>query len=151
VPPDGKLCCSFAFDLSPRIVPLEAKPDPQNASMPFEVRKRWLIYDKWDIMPYFHAFDLVRVMRGPLLIAKSTRTGANEDEVFGWGRARDDGSIKVEMEPLDGYDVWGAWKVSLSVPKGAGCERYFSVNACDFQSAGDSHDVCPAKTFCIFF
>ncbi len=151
VPPDGKLCCSFAFDLSPRIVPLEAKPDPQNASMPFEVRKRWLIYDKWDIMPYFHAFDLVRVMRGPLLIAKSTRTGANEDEVFGWGRARDDGSIKVEMEPLDGYDVWGAWKVSLSVTKGAGCERYFSVNACDFQSAGDSHDVCPAKTFCIFF
>ena len=143
---------AFAFDLRPQVVPLDAKPDPDNALRPYEVMSRWMICDKWDIMPYFHCRDLPRVMRGPLLLAKSTRVGATEDEVFGWGGFPAVDQIDVRAEPLERQNVWGAWRLFFHHRDDSNPNRNFcEVNACDFQSAGDSHDACPTKTFCIFY
>jgi len=153
VGPTGTAEYAFAFDLSPQLVPLQARPDLENCANPREIRERWMICDRRDIMPYFHTLDLPRVMRGPLLLAKSTRAGASEDLVFGWGQVKADRAARLSLTPVAGRDVWGAWNLKVTAPDdpenpdGA----YIDVNVCDFQSAGDSHDTCPAKTFCIFY
>lgn len=149
--PAGGVNYAFEFDLGGRIVPLEAKPDLANCNRVEEVINRWMICDKWDIMPYIHMRDLPRVMRGPLLLAKSTRVEATEDQVFGWGVLPCPEQSTVVLERLARKNVWGAWKVTLSIPRPDRPADRFEVNACDFQSAGDSHDTFPTKTFCIFY
>lgn len=152
--PAGGAEYAFAFDLRGRIVPLDAKPDLDNCNRALEVINRWMICDQWDIMLYVHMRDLPRVMRGPLLLAKSTRVGATEAEVFGWGALYRLEENTLRLDPIGRQDVWGAWRVCFlhpSIDAKNHPDGYFQVNACDFQSAGDSHDVCPTKTFCIFY
>lgn len=147
--PAGGAEYELAFDLSPRIVPLQARPDFARASNVQQVVNRWMIYDPLDIMPYYHMRDLPRVMRGPLLLAKSTRVGASAEAVFGWGALVFPEKDTCRLEPLDRQDAWGAWKLSFFMGKAT--RPYLTVNVCDFQSAGDFHDVCPTKTFSIFY
>ena len=152
VPEGGRLDLALSFDMRPRVVPLDARPDLDNAMRTYEVINRWMICDKWDIMPYFHCRDLPRVMRGPLLLAKSTRVGAAEHEVFGWGLLPAPDKFDMRLEPIPRRDVWGAWRIVAHHKEEPDPEiNFLEVDACDFQSAGDSHDACPTKTFCIFY
>jgi len=80
------------------------------------------------------------VMRGPLVLAKSSRLGLCEKEVFATETVNGDVSWRATARPLASVDgVWGEWE--LTFEKGAQ-RRVFRV--CDLASAtpsGDWHDA----------
>ena len=79
-------------------------------------------------------------MRGPLVLAKTSRLGLCEKEIFAQETVNGDTSWKVEAKPLAPVDgFWGVWELTLE--KG-GLRRVMKV--CDLASAtpsGDWHDA----------
>lgn len=80
------------------------------------------------------------VMQGPLVLAKASRLGLSEKEIFALETVNGDTSWKVTAKPLAPVDgFWGVWELTLE--KG-GKRRVSKV--CDLASAtpsGDWHDA----------
>ena len=85
-------------------------------------------------------------MVGPLLLAKSRRTGATQTELMDLATVRGQG-YAVKVTPVTCEDVWGAWDVELTKP-GAPTIR---TRACDYQSAGDDPYADGSVRFSIWF
>ena len=86
------------------------------------------------------------VMVGPLLLAKSRRTGATQTELMDLATVRGQG-YAVKVTPVACEDVWGAWDVEPTQP-GAPTIR---TRACDYQSAGDDPYADGSVRFSIWF
>lgn len=85
-------------------------------------------------------------MVGPLLLAKSRRTGATHAELMDLSTVRGQG-YAVKATPAACEGVWGAWDVELTKP-GAPTIR---TRACDYQSAGDDPYADGSVRFSIWF
>lgn len=94
----------------------------------------------------YRATPAATVMVGPLLLAKSRRTGATETELMDLATVRGQG-YAVKVTPVACEDVWGAWDVELTKP-GAPTIR---TRACDYQSAGDDPYADGSVRFSIWF
>lgn len=86
------------------------------------------------------------LMHGPLLLAKSRRTGSMDAELTGRSTVRGQGCA-VRLHPVPCAGVWGAWDVTLKRPDGATVE----TRVCDFQSAGDTCGEDGTAQFTIWF
>ena len=94
----------------------------------------------------YRATPAATVMVGPLLLAKSRRTGATQTELMDLATVRGQG-YAVKVTPVACEDVWGAWDVELTKP-GAPTLR---TRACDYQSAGDDPYADGSVRFSIWF
>ena len=75
------------------------------------------------------------VMRGPLILAKSSRLGLVEREIFAPGTVNGDSAWSAEAKPSGAEGFWGVWELTL---RKGGETR--TVKVCDFASASSDDD-----------
>ena len=136
----------LTFDMNPRLLD---GPDTTVAKKAGWHYARYLCREQPARSPLrdsYRATPAATVMVGPLLLAKSRRTGATEAELMDLATVRGQG-YAVKVTPVACEDVWGAWDVELSKP-GAPTIR---TRACDYQSAGDDPYADGSVRFSIWF
>jgi hypothetical protein len=75
------------------------------------------------------------LMRGPIILAKSSRLGLAETEVFSKDTVNGDSAWIAVADECDAHGFWGTWRLTL---RKGGEVREFRV--CDFASAAPSDD-----------
>lgn len=142
----GKGVWRLAFDMNPRLLD---GPDTAVAKKEGWHYTRYLCGEKppWSALrASYRETPAATVMVGPLLLAKSRRTGATHAELMDLSTVRGQG-YAVKATPAACEDVWGAWDVELTKP-GAPTIR---TRACDYQSAGDDPYADGSVRFSIWF
>ena len=137
---------TLTFDMNPRLLD---GPDTATAEKKGWHYTRYLHnYRAWKnaISDSYRATPAATVMWGPLLLAKSRRTGASLNELTDLATVRGQG-YSVKLTPSTGDGVWGAWDVELTKP-GAPAIR---AKACDYQSAGDEPFADGTVRFSVWF
>ena len=137
---------TLAFDMNPRLVD---GPDTERAEKKGWHYSRYLCRHqspKDAVCETYRSEPAATIMYGPLLLAKSVRTGATRAELTDAATVRGKG-YSLKLTPSHGEGVWAAWDVELSRP-GAPTIR---ARACDFQSAGDAPYGAGAVSFSIWF
>jgi len=137
---------TLTFDMNPRLLD---GPETVTAEKKGWHYTRYLhAYRAWKnaIADSYRATPAATVMWGPLLLAKSRRTGATLDELTSLATVRGQG-YSVKLAPAAGDGVWGAWDVELSKP-GAPTVK---TRACDYQSAGDEPFAEGTVRFSVWF
>ena len=136
----------LTFDMSPRLLD---GPDTAVAKKEGWHYARYLCREqplRSPLRDSYRATPAATVMVGPLLLAKSRRTGATQTELMDLATVRGQG-YAVKVTPVACEDVWGAWDVELTKP-GAPTIR---TRACDYQSAGDDPYADGSVRFSIWF
>ena len=136
----------LTFDMNPRLLD---GPDTAVAKKEGWHYARYLCREqplRSPLRDSYRATPAATVMVGPLLLAKSRRTGATETELMDLATVRGQG-YAVKVTPVTCEDVWGAWDVELTKP-GAPTIR---TRACDYQSAGDDPYADGSVRFSIWF
>ncbi len=136
----------LTFDMNPRLLD---GPDTIVAKKEGWHYARYLCREQPARSPLrdsYRATPAATVMVGPLLLAKSRRTGATHAELMDLATVRGQG-YAVKVTPVACEDVWGAWDVELTKP-GAPTIR---TRACDYQSAGDDPYADGSVRFSIWF
>ena len=136
----------LSFDMNPRLLD---GPDTAVAKKEGWHYARYLCREQPVRSPLrdsYRATPAATVMVGPLLLAKSRRTGATQTELMDLATVRGQG-YAVKVTPVACEDVWGAWDVELTKP-GAPTIR---TRACDYQSAGDDPYADGSVRFSIWF
>ncbi len=136
----------LTFDMNPRLLD---GPDTTVAKKEGWHYARYLCREQPARSPLrdsYRATPAATVMVGPLLLAKSRRTGATHAELMDLATVRGQG-YAVKVTPVACEDVWGAWDVELTKP-GAPTIR---TRACDYQSAGDDPYADGSVRFSIWF
>ena len=136
----------LTFDMNPRLLD---GPDTAVAKKEGWHYARYLCREQPARSPLrdsYRATPAATVMVGPLLLAKSRRTGATQTELMDLATVRGQG-YAVKVTPVACEDVWGAWDVELTKP-GAPTIR---TRACDYQSAGDDPYADGSVRFSIWF
>ena len=136
----------LTFDMNPRLLD---GPDTAVAKKEGWHYARYLCREqplRSPLRDSYRATPAATVMVGPLLLAKSRRTGATETELMDLATVRGQG-YAVKVTPVACEDVWGAWDVELTKP-GAPTIR---TRACDYQSAGDDPYADGSIRFSIWF
>ena len=136
----------LTFDMNPRLLD---GPDTAVAKKEGWHYARYLCREqplRSPLRDSYRATPAATVMVGPLLLAKSRRTGATQTELMDLATVRGQGyAVKVTLVACE--DVWGAWDVELTKP-GAPTIR---TRACDYQSAGDDPYADGSVRFSIWF
>ena len=137
---------TLTFDMNPRLLDgpdtVVAKKEGWHYSR-YMCRQQPL---KSELRDAYRADPAATLMVGPLLLAKSCRTGATRDELMDFSTVRGKG-YSVKVSPTTGDGVWGAWDVELTKP-GA---PTIKTRACDYQSAGDDPYSHGAVRFSVWF
>ncbi len=136
----------LTFDMNPRLLD---GPDTAVAKKEGWHYARYLCREqplRSPLRDSYRATPAATVMVGPLLLAKSRRTGATQTELMDLATVRGQG-YAVKVTPVTCEDVWGAWDVELTKP-GAPTIR---TRACDYQSAGDDPYADGSVRFSIWF
>ena len=136
----------LTFDMNPRLLD---GPDTAVAKKEGWHYARYLCREqplRSPLRDSYRATPATTVMVGPLLLAKSRRTGATQTELMDLATVRGQG-YAVKVTPIACEDVWGAWDVELTKP-GAPTIR---TRACDYQSAGDAPYADGSVRFSIWF
>ncbi len=136
----------LTFDMNPRLLD---GPDTAVAKKEGWHYARYLCREqplRSPLRDSYRATPAATVMVGPLLLAKSRRTGATQMELMDLATVRGQG-YAVKVTPVACEDVWGAWDVELTKP-GAPPIR---TRACDYQSAGDDPYADGSVRFSIWF
>ena len=136
----------LTFDMNPRLLD---GPDTAVAKKEGWHYARYLCREqplRSPLRDSYRATPAATVMVGPLLLAKSRRTGATQTELMDLSTVRGQG-YAVKVTPVACEDVWGAWDVELTKP-GAPTIR---TRACDYQSAGDDPYADGSVRFSIWF
>ena len=136
----------LTFDMNPRLLD---GPDTAVAKKEGWHYARYLCREqplRSPLRDSYRATPAATVMVGPLLLAKSRRTGATQTELMDLATVRGQG-YAVKVTPGACEDVWGAWDVELTKP-GAPTIR---TRACDYQSAGDDPYADGSVRFSIWF
>ena len=136
----------LTFDMNPRLLD---GPDTAVAKKEGWHYARYLCREqplRSPLRDSYRATPAATVMVGPLLLAKSRRTGATQTELMDLATVRGQG-YAVKVTPVACEDVWGAWDVELTKP-GASTIR---TRACDYQSAGDDPYADGSVRFSVWF
>ena len=136
----------LTFDMNPRLLD---GPDTAVAKKEGWHYARYLCSEqplRSPLRDSYRATPAATVMVGPLLLAKSRRTGVTQTELMDLATVRGQG-YAVKVTPVACEDVWGAWDVELTKP-GAPTIR---TRACDYQSAGDDPYADGSVRFSIWF
>ena len=137
----------LTFDMAPRLVErtVAAKPVDKKSWH----YTRYLCHQQgWndELRTNYRAEPGATLMWGPLVLAKSARTGATRAELLDKSTVNGQG-CRVELEPVPCAGVWGAWDVRILKD---GVEKVHT-RACDYQSAGDDPYGPGAVRFSVWF
>jgi DUF1680 family protein len=136
----------LVFDMNPRLLD---GPDTVRAEKNTWHYSRYLCRHqspKDAVCETYRSEPAATIMYGPLLLAKSIRTGATRAELTDMSSVRGKG-YSLKLTPSKGDGVWAAWDVELAKP-GA---PTIKTRACDYQSAGDSPYSSTAVCFSVWF
>ena len=132
-----------SFDMAPRIEPVGLKPVAgddlgEAAAVMFE-----MLGHNPEMAGFARSKPGVRVLRGPMILAKARRAGCDDRTCFtdipGLGP-----DWKATLAPREGVDAWGAW--SLVLERGG---SRVELGVCDYASAADTDN--PRNAFSIWF
>ncbi|MBR4653452.1 MAG: glycoside hydrolase family 127 protein [Kiritimatiellae bacterium] len=134
---------TLKFDMPPRIEPLALCPITgtnltETAIELFEMR----MHNK-EMIGFARDKPGIRIMRGPLLLAKA-RLAGDDDRTCFTDIDGLDGSWKASLWPAADRKTWGAWELTLE-----GKGRRVTLGVCDYMSAADFDD--PRNSFSIWF
>ena len=87
----------------------------------------------------------VRILRGPLVLAKARSVGCDDHACFADLEGLDE-SWRVSLAPVPNKSVWGAWRMTLEGPDG---RTRRSLGVCDYATAADYDN--PRNSFSIWF
>ena len=140
----GERAFELSFDMTPKIVPFSLRPIAgelqADAASLFE-----MTWHNKEMAGFARKKPGVRVLRGPIILAKARRVGDDDKACFTDIEGLD-ASWRATVVPERNESVWGAWRLSLECPAG-GVRRTMGV--CDFASAADTDD--PRNSFSIWF
>jgi len=130
--PAGRSVRTFTFDFTPRIEPSKALAVKEPILEDFAVN-RWARGDflNLDVLPHALGRPAARIVRGPLVLAKSSRLGLSSDAILGLPTDNGEGA-RVSLVPINPQTTWGAWRATITTPEGN-----TTIDLCDFQSAAD--------------
>ena len=145
--PAGESVYQFSFDLRPRMhasCVTNAKTDDGCENGQDWESMMWAAYgSNKGIEQYMRTFPAVKIMRGPLVIAKAEVVGTPKSELQ--SKESDYGSnSKLQLKPMSVPGVWGAWNLMIG-DKNPRC-----IPVCDFISAGDEFKS-PGMLFSLWF
>ena len=140
----GERVFVLGFDMSPRV-----ERSPAMTVKPGECKMALAHFEKTLHNPEMAGFARrkpgVRIVRGPLVLAKARSAGCNDHDCF-TDIERLDASWRVSLAPVRNESVWGAWKMTLESPDG-NSRRLLGV--CDYATAADCDN--PRNSFSIWF
>ena len=140
----GERVFVLGFDMSPRVErssALAVKPGECEWAMEF-FRMTW---HNPEMAGFARIKPGVRVLKGPLVLAKARSVGCDDHACFTDVDGLD-ASWRVSLAPVRNESVWGAWKMTLESPDG-GTRRTLGV--CDYATAADYDN--PRNSFSIWF
>ena len=132
--PAGRSVWTLSFDMNPRIVdsfrePVEAY-DPKSPLVARWARNEDGDLGEKDLFPLLRKEPAAQVMWGPLLLAKSERTGCTKEQILDPATVNRGGWTLRAVPAAGVADVWGAWDLEFGKDG-----RKRSVRACDYSSA----------------
>lgn len=145
--PAGESVYQFSFDLRPRMhasCVTNAKTDDGCENGQDWESMMWAAYgSNKGIEQYMRTFPAVKIMRGPLVIAKAEVVGTPKSELQSKESVYGSNS-KLQLKPMSVPGVWGAWNLMIG-DKNPRC-----IPVCDFISAGDEFKS-PGMLFSLWF
>ena len=141
----GERLFTLAFDMTPRVEPVRIRPiaggmRANDAALTFEMRGH-----NNEMAGFARKKPGVRVVRGPLILAKARRVGDDDKTCFSDIEGLD-ASWRATAVPVSNAEVWGAWQLTVEKPDGSARR---TMGVCDFASAADTDD--PRNSFSIWF
>lgn len=134
----GNLVFKLEFVRTPRFVAPTAPSGADARAVAFECT-----HENPEMKGLARADPALRLVFGPLLLAKSKRLGDSVATVFAT-QSSGNRLCECSLEPENAEGVWGVWKAHIR-----NGNNTVSVRVCDFASAADSDD--PANAFSIWF
>ena len=132
--PAGESVYQFSFDLRPRIhscCATNAKMDGGRKSADGWETKMWAAYgSNKGIEQYMRTSLAVKIMRGPLVLAKAEIVGTPESEMISHESIHGN-NPELQLKKISAPGVWGAWNLIIEG------EKRRCIPVCDFISAGD--------------
>ncbi len=145
---DGSRVYTLVFDMNPRIVDHDLAHDPDGDDPRNWIRTRYNACMRVgsEVQKHFRTDPAATVMWGPIILAKSLRTGSTRAELANPFTVNLKG-YSLKATPVENAGVWGAWELEFSKPG----ETTRRVRACDWQSAGDDPYSSTPYVFSIWF
>lgn len=106
--------------------------------------ERFWSVDNPEVAPYFRTTAASRILKGPLILAKSKNAGTDPAGILS-ADTIDGRGFGATLEPLEPKGTWGRWRLTLTGRDG----EKVTTDVCDFQSAADFDD--PDNLFSIWF
>ena len=141
----GERAFVLSFDMAPKVVPLRLRPITSEVQADAAATQFEMPGHNKEMVGFARKKPGVRVLRGPLVLAKARRAGDDDTVCFSDIEGLD-ASWRATVVPVQNESVWGAWRLSLERPAD-GVRRTMGV--CDFASASDTDD--PRNSFSIWF
>ena len=135
----------LAFDMPVRIEPQRLLPISGGMTAAAAAEKFEMTGYNKEMVGFARSKPGVRIMRGPLVLAKARRVGDDDKTCFSDVEGLD-ASWRATAVPATNGSVWGAWVLRLERPGDGSCR---SVGVCDFASAADTDDA--RNSFSIWF
>ena len=140
----GERVFVIGFDMSPRVERSSALTvRPGECKMDMELFG--MTWHNPEMAGFARSKPGVRVLKGPLVLAKARSVGCDDHACFTDVEGLD-ASWRVSLAPVRNGSVWGAWKMTLESPDG-GTRRTLGV--CDYATAADYDN--PRNSFSIWF
>ena len=140
--PAGETVLELAFDMPVKVERWRTDLPQEPSIAQYQQKYFEMAWHDKEMVGFARKEPGVRVLRGPLLLAKCMLVGDADKEVF--GDIGVDETWKASLSPRSGADTWGCWSVVFE--KG-GVRK--SVGASDYQSAADFDDW--QNSFSIWF
>ena len=154
--PSGKSTWTLAFDLSPRIVRWTARgealpPSPKVSKSSTNIGQYAVHFMEWytpEMRGLSRTEGAVRILRGPLVLAKGRLAGTSRDETLNATTIRDGNwtvSMRRAAEQAENTGVENVWLLALTGPH----ETVKVVPVSDYASLSNIDD--PANWFSLWF
>ena len=139
----GERVFMLGFDMSPHV-------ERSSATEVKDMESKAIKYFKmpWhnpEMAEFARTSPGVRILRGPLVLAKARSTGCNDHDCFTDVEGLDS-SWRISLIPVRNEAVWGAWRMTLESPDG---KTRRSLGVCDYATAADYDN--PRNSFSIWF
>ena len=140
----GEQVFVLGFDMLPRVEPspsMEIKDGESKTA----IKHFGMIWHNPEMAGFARRMPGVRILRGPLVLAKARSAGCDDHACFTDVEGLD-ASWRVSLAPVPNESVWGAWKMTLESPDG---KTRRSLGVCDYATSADYDN--PRNSFSIWF
>ena len=140
----GEQVFVLGFDMLPRVEPspsMEIKDGESKTA----IKHFGMTWHNPEMAGFARRMPGVRILRGPLVLAKARSAGCDDHACFTDVEGLD-ASWRVSLAPVPNESAWGAWKMTLESPDG---KTRRSLGVCDYATSADYDN--PRNSFSIWF